>query len=478
MAWYSNTYNNSKATTGTPYGNISLYSNVAGSELLKTAVNKGTDLLGAISGVPQVSQAGGSLLNGINGIPLERQYVSTQHSELKGIPGIQYPDFRARMGNSRIENIVTKRLDGASSASDIAKKNGRWISVAYAAASATPAGVYSLFNREADAPYGFGWGDHGNPAALRTDFTARSHVSTYWNSNTKKWRAVRAFDNPLAVATPFRGDKVSVIDFKRDVSYDEIYKWRDTELEILGLDLSNIASINETQDFIKFFFTSPSLPRKKGDAIVFRASITSLTDSFNPSITPQMMVGRADPNYHYTGYSRNLQITFDVYATDRDEMKPIWRKLNALAGYTAPTYNKNSIAMEAPWFRITIGDLFVDTPALINSLTYTLHDTTTTWEINIEKDSSMMQAPKYVSVTLGLDIITEDIPQKDGKFYHLTDKSSVNRNKPGNDNWLSDFKTNDDVISDISTETQQDTNGLSAAEVENIMNLTQELDNE
>ena len=98
-----------------------------------------------------------------------------------------------------------------------------------------------------------------------------------------------------------------------------------------------------TQDFIKFYFTGPKLfngnsnaKTDTDDIIIFRAAITNLDDSFTANWSPINMIGRADPNYHYTGFGRDLSISFDIYATDRDEVKPIYRKLNALAGYTAP----------------------------------------------------------------------------------------------------------------------------------------------
>jgi hypothetical protein len=158
------------------------------------------------------------------------------------------------------------------------------------------------------------------------------------------------------------------------------------------------------------------------------------------------MIGRADSNYHYTGVTRDLQLDFTVYATDRDELKPIWRKLNALAGYTAPEYDPESIAMIAPFMRITIGDLFVQQAVIITSLGFTLHDTDTNWEINIENDKTMMQVPHKVSVSLGLTPIMDQLPQKGGRFYTLAkDFDSTGQPKPGNDDWLSDTKTNPDV---------------------------------
>ena len=107
--------------------------------------------------------------------------------------------------------------------------------------------------------------------------------------------------------------------------------------------------------------------------------------------------------------------------------------------------NTDSIALEAPWMRITIGDLFYQQPVVITGLTYTLQDSDTTWEINIEQDASMMQAPKKISVTLSLNLITNELPQKGGRFYTLAKGFNGDSTaKNGNDNWLSDFETDED----------------------------------
>lgn len=390
-------------------------------------------------GIPQVGQIGQSVI-GQGNYDVASQYNAVPFTNLNKFPGVVYADFRARKGFDSVD-LISKRLDGGAAATRFQATN-RWISAAYAAASVSPAGAYSIFNRDGNSYFGAGWGDHGNIYALRNDFTAQSHVATRWDKTDKQWKPTR---DPLSIATAFRGDRVQVIDFGQR-TLANAYQWNPLSEVTLGASF-----LNQTQDFIKFFLTGPKLsPATRGaktqtpdDIIVFRAAITSLTDSFNPNWTPVTMIGRADPNYQYTGYSRNLQLTFDVYATDRDEMKPIWRKLNALAGYTAPTYNPDSIALEAPWMRITIGDLFYQQPVIITSLTYTLQDSDTTWEINIEQDAAMMQAPKKISVTLSLNLIANELPQKGGRFYTLAKRfSPASIAKPGNDNWLSEAKPN------------------------------------
>ena len=146
--------------------------------------------------------------------------------------------------------------------------------------------------------------------------------------------------------------------------------------------------------------------------------------------------------------SRDVGVSFDVYATDRDEVKPIWRKLNALAGYTAPTYDPESIAMIAPWMRITVGDLFVQAPVTLTSLSYTF-GMDTPWEINIEEDPAMMQVPLKISVQMSFNMVGDHLPQKGGRFYTLAKRfDDTGIPIAGNDNWLSDFRDNYHVLAE------------------------------
>jgi|19_taG_2_1085344.scaffolds.fasta_scaffold00347_9 hypothetical protein len=413
--------------------------------------------LGLASGftaAPAVMNIGNSLIGDIGAkeSPDGSIYNTSPFLNLKPLPAIPFQDFRARRGWGA-GDLIGKRLDGtATSLRLIGKGLKKHRAIAYAAASAT-VGAYSLFNRETL----YGWGDHGNKNALRNDFTARSHVATVWNGNGKKWKKANFLEDPTAKVTAFRGDKVSVIDFRKikDIK-EQAYRWIPGEDNALQSAMASINSaiggvMNDpgiTQDFIKFFFTGPSLtfnkPSAEGDDImVFRAIINSLTDSFNPQWTNVTMIGRADPNYHYTSYTRDLNLDFTVVATDRDELKPIWRKLNALASYTAPDYKNNTtIGLKGPWMRITIGDLYKQQPAIINNLYYTLAGTETTWDINVENDPERMEVPNKIDISMGLTLISDYLPQKGGKMYTLANNFDDDGPVDGNDNWLSDFEKN------------------------------------
>ena len=413
----------------------------------------GTNILGSLSGIPQVTQIGNSLLELSDNYSIYSKYAVADVSSMRSLPGVPYMDFRATKG---YRSPLEVRIDGSSAVLRGSKK-----AIKLAALSVI-GGAYSVFNLDGSGTTGYGWGDHGNPYALRNDFTAQSHVATQWDPtkieiNTRtKVKTIGGWvptTNPIALATAFRGDRVNVIDFGKRTLQDA-YRWK-PKRSFVG---ANLDKLGITQDLIEFYFTGPKLQASNAtniedDIIVFRAIMNSLSDTFSPSWTPQQMIGRADPNYHYTQVTRDIQLDFVVYATDRDELKPIWRKLNALAGYTAPEYDKESIALKAPWLRFTIGDLWKQQAAFITSLSYTLHDSDTTWEINLEDDPTMMQLPHKVSVSLGLTPIMDQLPQKGGRFYTLAKQFDlVSQPIPGNDNWLSDAIPNPDAVQDISSD--------------------------
>jgi len=383
---------------------------------------------------------------------------------------VPYPDFRTRKFNIRnasfgelANTVVLRRADGLSA---LTRATSGAPGV-YASLAAT-IGPYNIFNLDAT----YGWGNHDSPTAIRSDFTLRSNIASTWDF--KKLRilqkqlkdtsgfakklvtALKQTPNVLERVIPFRGDRVNVIDFNQR-TWKDIYRWLpekaadDSKFENFAKKTANVLGINPygtTKDFIKFFFTGPKLhagdKEMADDVIVFRAILTSFSDQFTPTWSPVNIIGRPDTNYHYGGYARSVDLGFTIYATDRDELRFIYRKLNALAGYTAPEY-VDSYALKGSWIRVTIGDYFLSQPAIIDSLSYTFVDSDTTWEINIEQDPYMKQVTHKVDVSLGLSMITDYLPQKGGSFYTLASDDAISSTgRPAytdRHGWLNDTKT-------------------------------------
>ena len=410
-------------------------------------------------------QAGSALIGAlpvavdIPAIEPTNPYFTLPFSGLFKPIGPKYQDFRARLRGGGIPFNAN-----GTSASTRLGTGFNPTAVKYAAENLTPWGVYPTFNLE--TYYGFGNQGSTVKSIQHSDFTARSQVATVTDGKTGK--SVIKTTNPIERATEFRGDKVNVIDFGKR-SKQQIYQWMPTNnitagiTSILGAAAEHLPGLTGvTNDFIKFYFTGPKMNAHGGedDVLVFRAILTNLHDSFAANWKEHKMIGRADPNFTYGGFGRDLSVDFTVYATDRDEMKPMYRKLNYLASYLAPEYSDHSIAMVAPWLRITIGDLFVHQPAIITSMYYTFVDTDTSWETNITNDVFKMQAPFKVDVNIQFHLITDYLPQKGGRMYTLA-KEFDSEGQPlrnSKSDWLPDaIPTTKEIDLTASPATQEET---------------------
>ena len=104
----------------------------------------------------------------------------------------------------------------------------------------------------------------------------------------------------------------------------------------------------------------------------------------------------------------------------RSEMIPMWRKINYLATYTMPDLSGNK-KPSGPMMRITIGDLFQETPGFITSLSYTIPDDAT-WDIaeDSESNPTSKQLPMMVDIAMSFQIIGDYRPEQMGRAYSLS----------------------------------------------------------
>ena len=117
-------------------------------------------------------------------------------------------------------------------------------------------------------------------------------------------------------------------------------------------------------------------------------------------------------------------------------MKPIWRKINYLASYTAPDYT-DSGRMKSPFIRLTVGDLFNNTPGFLSSVTITIPDNSP-WEINLEDDKQMQQVPHICDVQVSFTPVLDYRPQLHGRMYSLSPYGADIAMEEEDGNWLAD----------------------------------------
>ncbi len=171
-------------------------------------------------------------------------------------------------------------------------------------------------------------------------------------------------------------------------------------------------------DFCKFRIAAiDNSPDAKGNAVYmhFRAFIDSFSDSYNSSWNPTKFSGRGDSLYSYAGFTRDISLSFTVYAQSKAELIPMYKKLNYLASTMAPDYNTAGF-MRGNLVRLTLGGYLYEQPGFISAFTYEAPQESS-WEIAInekgESDPSVKELPFMIRVTgMTFTPIQDFLPRK------------------------------------------------------------------
>ena len=260
----------------------------------------------------------------------------------------------------------------------------------------------------------YGFGDHGNPNNDRSNPYERKDSTGKIVGNIDGVVAQLKTGRDqfsLSEDSSFRGDKINAIDYiseKKGVKPDDIYS-------------------NNTKDFIKFYFGGIDLfGEEKDDVVVFRATVKGIADSFSPGWNTVSIMGRPDGPAIYSSFERNVSFNFTVAATTREELVPMWRKLNYLTSYTMPIYGAGRPG--GALCRLTMGNMFYNTPGYFTGVTVSVNDEAS-WDLADDivsngtkterKNKSAKQLPNLVDVDVQFKVIHDWRPQKGGRVYHL-----------------------------------------------------------
>jgi len=158
-----------------------------------------------------------------------------------------------------------------------------------------------------------------------------------------------------------------------------------------------VTSNSDIKDLAKFYFYD--VYNKK--YLPFRNTITDLNFSTNAEWEEYSYIGRADNLYTYKGFSRTLSFSFIVYANRLDELGPSWARANYLASLLEPIdYVQEFIV--PPFVKVTIGNLFVDQPCILDSFQISIVNEQT-WDI----DNGL---PQSFSCAVDLKVLQKDVP--------------------------------------------------------------------
>ena len=124
---------------------------------------------------------------------------------------------------------------------------------------------------------------------------------------------------------------------------------------------------SKVKDFIKFRIEAVNTDKpSESDTMVFRAFLDSMNDTYNSKWNEYNYNGRSEPFFTYSGFNRDISFDFKVAAFSRDDMRPLYRKLNYLVSQTAGEY-KNT-RLRGNFCRLTIGDYFSRIPGFFTNI--------------------------------------------------------------------------------------------------------------
>jgi hypothetical protein len=207
-----------------------------------------------------------------------------------------------------------------------------------------------------------------------------------------------------------RGGK-SYADYAKGISYGNVST--NVGAYTPGLDKINSLPIyrsenalidkNVTNDFVKFRIAviDNDAPNFK-TFMNFRAFLGSITDSYNAQWNGFQYLGRGEQFYTYGGFTRTISLSWTVAAQSKQELIPMYKKLNYLASSLAPDYSKNGY-MRGNLVQLTIGGYLYEQPGFITGLTYEMGEESP-WEIGIgvtnrSEDGTVKELPQIIKVT-------------------------------------------------------------------------------
>lgn len=166
-------------------------------------------------------------------------------------------------------------------------------------------------------------------------------------------------------------------------------------------------------DFVKFRIgvidnANPNLKTY----VHFRAIIDSMSDNYSADWNEISYMGRGEKFYKYKGFNRNISLAWTVAAQSKQELIPMYQKLNYLASTTAPYYSPIGY-MGGNLITLTIGGWCYEQPGIMKGIQLGVPQDSP-WEISIPDaenigvsadgtdlltDPSVKELPMIVKVT-------------------------------------------------------------------------------
>jgi len=165
----------------------------------------------------------------------------------------------------------------------------------------------------------------------------------------------------------------------------------------------NVSHEHIVNDLVKFRIAAiDNVDPTQKTFIHFRAFLDNFSDNYNATWNPFTYLGRGENFYTYSNFTRTINLGWTVAAQSKEELIPMYKKLNYLASLITPDYTPKGY-MAGNLVQLTIGGYLYEQVGFITSLTYDI-PAESPWEIGINDtgtatDESVKELSHMIKVT-------------------------------------------------------------------------------
>ena len=205
--------------------------------------------------------------------------------------------------------------------------------------------------------------------------------------------------------------------------------------KITGMPLYKSSGVIQNEiknDLVKFRIgiIDSNSPNEK-TYIHFRAFIDNLSDTYSADWMTTKFMGRSENFYKWQGFDRQVSLGWTVAAQSKQELIPMYQKLNYLASSLAGDYSPVGY-MNGNLVTLTMGGWFYEQPGLITGMSLEVPDDSP-WDISINdeggSDSTVKELPMIIKVS-GFNFIPihEFVPRAQQNSYNNSEYEGAGAN--------------------------------------------------
>jgi hypothetical protein len=147
------------------------------------------------------------------------------------------------------------------------------------------------------------------------------------------------------------------------------------------------------------------------DILAFRAYLDDFQDGMNAKWDSYRYMGRGEEFYVYNGFTRDISVAFTMHAHSKEEMAPLYNKLNYLMSTFAPDYNTVN-RMRGNIGLLTVGDYIYRQPGIFTDIKLSgfLEGS---WDLGYEGEYEL---PRMLKVGLSFKPIHTFLPRRNYSY--------------------------------------------------------------